>query len=163
MKHLVEKVGQEENFQELVKRWEATGLLWFLDKNHGEELVKILETGARMLINSRPENEHTRSSTLFFPALTRIYMSFNALKESDSSYSSIKSIPEEYEASKVLTDRLKDDIQFVLLLLEDYDKNFMPLGEKYLNHIDWEAELLKDFCDNYCLGKIQIYKKEIGV
>jgi hypothetical protein len=39
----------------------------------------------------------------------------------------------------------------------------MPLGEKYLNHIDWEAGLLKDFCDNYCLGKIEIYKKEIGV
>ena len=161
MKYLVDKIGEEEKFPEIVKNWQDSGLLWFIDKKHGEELAMILEAGARMIVHSQIKYEN--SSTLFFPALTRIYMSFNAIRDTDSLYQTIKQIPEGYEASKKLTDILKDDIQIILTLLEEYATFFMPLGERYLNHIDYEAELLKDFCENYCTGRLESYKKEIGV
>lgn len=141
----------ETDMNKLIDNWTSAGLLFSIpDKDREKAILYLEETAERILANEEYKN-NDRMNSVVFPAIVRIFRTLSG--NDDDTYWGIKF--QDFEDLRKIGMQLFS-IEEVLEEINLYSKECMIIGEKFIKHVDCEAELLVLFCRNYSYG---IYKE----
>lgn len=128
------------NFDDI--NWEETGLLYGQLGVHRETLIEFLNK-----IDFKDETIQKETLQFLAPCIRKIILNICDVlsivdkKDIDNKLFYLKDIDDD-----ILN---KVDIKLITEMLDEFVVVYLPISKKYLSLLDYEAELINLFCENY--------------